>query len=154
VSPQHSDDVASPHAAGVRDALDRYWRKLAGERERAELAASKPRAERKHEEADTQRAIVRALRRLPGVWIARNTVGAGRYDNGGIVTYGLGTGSADLLAVVAPHGRACWLEVKSSTGRPTESQLAFGEKQQSLGAVYCVVRSVEEALRAIEEARR
>ena len=146
--------VTDDRLASVRSAIGRYWQRQSDDRAREAARAAKPAEPRKHEEADTQAAIIKALRKLPDVWCARNTVGTGRYDNGGIVAYGLGKGSADILCVVAPRARACWLEVKSSTGRQTPHQAEFQARQEALGAVYRVCRSVEDALEAVEEARR
>ena len=142
--------VADDARERIRQALDKYRSKV----ECAEAKARQPKKPRKHDEANVQGAIIKALHALPGVWVSRNTVGVGRYATGGIVSYGLGKGSADILCVVSPRGRAVWLEVKSATGRQTPEQAVFQARQEALGAVYRVCRSVEEALAAIEEARR
>ena len=142
--------VADDARERIRQALDQYRNKV----ECAEAKARAPKKPRKHDEANTQQQIIKALHALPGVWVSRNTVGVGRYATGGIVSYGLGKGSADILCVVSPRGRAVWLEVKSATGRQTPEQATFQARQEALGAVYRVCRSVKEALDAIEEARR
>ena len=72
---------------------------------------------------------------------------------------GLCTGSSDLIGwrsieVTADMvGRRlavfAAVEVKSSTGRPTEQQRAFLAAVQDAGGVACVARSVEDAQRAL-----
>ncbi len=98
--------------------------------------------------------VLTALRSQPGVWAMRNTVGGTR-TVGGYVTYGLGTGSPDIVAIVAPHGRWVCCEVKRpKASEPTEEQLEWIARARSLGAVAGVCRSPEEALALVEEARR
>ena len=80
----------------------------------------------------------------------RNTVGVARLGDR-TITYGLGVGSADLLVLV--HGRACWLEVKTPGGQPTPAQTAFLERMRTHGCGAAVVRSVEEAVAAVEACR-
>lgn len=60
------------------------------------------------------------------------------------------TGMPDLLAIV--DGRAIWLEVKTATGDTTKLQVHMLAKMREAGCVAAVVRSVDEALEAIEGA--
>jgi hypothetical protein len=69
------------------------------------------------------------------------------------VTYGLRVGSSDLVAVLAPLGRAVFLELKSSTGRLEPEQRAFLLRMRELGAVAEAVRTVPEALDVLRRAR-
>jgi hypothetical protein len=72
---------------------------------------------------------------------------------------GLCTGSSDLIGwrsieVTADMvGRRlavfAAVEVKSSTGRPTEQQRAFLDAVQDAGGIACVARSVEDAQQAL-----
>jgi hypothetical protein len=72
---------------------------------------------------------------------------------------GLCTGSSDLIgwrsievtAEMVGRRLAVFaaVEVKSSTGRPTEQQRAFLAAVQDAGGVACVARSVEDAQRAL-----
>jgi len=72
--------------------------------------------------------------------------------------YGLGVGSPDLVLVVA--GRFLGLEVKRpktaehGAGQLSPKQKAWRDKAQRAGVVYRRVRSVEEAVAAVEEVRR
>lgn len=67
----------------------------------------------------------------------------------------LGTeGLPDIIAVLPPSGRFLGLEVKSATGKLREAQILFAQKLISSGGEYCVVRSVEDAKLAIENAKK
>lgn len=58
------------------------------------------------------------------------------------------------MCVVAPHGRAVWLEVKTGSGRLMANQKRFKELVERHGAVFAVVRSVEEALAVVWDVYR
>lgn len=118
-------------------------------------------------------AIRAALAREPGVTIWRNNVGV---DTSRGVRYGLGVGSADLVGLVvvhcptcnAPHsspaclsglharalGRFFALEVKTAAGRLSREQKIWQGAVTHAGGFSAVVRSVDEALAALERARR
>ena len=66
---------------------------------------------------------------------------------------GLGEGSSDLVGLLAPAGRLVALEVKSAKGRLLESQAQFLSLVRRMGGFACVVRSVAEAVAAIDRAR-
>ena len=89
---------------------------------------------------------------MPDVVIWRNESGAAEHK-GRYVRYGLQKGSADLVGLLAPDGKFLALEVKTSRGRLSTEQKLFLELVRSRGGFACVVRSVEEAVRAIERAR-
>lgn len=55
---------------------------------------------------------------------------------------GLLPGAADL--VVLQYGRAYFLEVKTSTGRLSKNQKLFATASIAHGALYAVVRSIDE----------
>lgn len=110
-------------------------------------------------EAVVLREILAAIGALPGVLVMRNQVGAverfdERTNSTRVERYGLGVGSADLVAILAPSGRWVCLEVKSATGRVEPEQAKWHERARSFGAFVAVVRSAEEACAAIERARR
>jgi hypothetical protein len=67
--------------------------------------------------------------------------------------YGLAVGSADLVGILAPHGRMVALEVKTARGRTTPEQDQWLALVRSRGGFAAVVRSVEEARAALERAR-
>ena len=62
-------------------------------------------------------------------------------------------GAADLCGVLA-DGRILQLEVKSETGYLGPNQKLWGQMIQKFGGVYACVRSVEEAIAAVERAVR
>ena len=114
-------------------------------------------------EADLQRDIMAALGALDGVVVSRNNVGVAQYG-GARVEYGVGgKGAPDLLVEVRVDlGRpsftgfawvALWLEVKTETGALSKDQVRWHAAARSLGRHVAVVRSVEEARRAVAHAR-
>lgn len=70
------------------------------------------------------------------------------------ITYGLGTGSADLVGVLR-SGRVLGCEVKTPTGKVSKEQQAWIDSVNRWGGVAFVARSTDEAvcevLRAIKE---
>jgi len=105
-------------------------------------------------ESEIQAAIRAALGRLPDVCLWRNHVGQLTDTNGRPHRFGLAVGSADLIGVLAPSGRLIALECKSPTGRLRPEQRDWLAVVRRFGGFACVVRSVEEALAAVERARR
>jgi len=108
-------------------------------------------------EADTQRAIVLALRfALPRdaiVHHAANEIAAG--DRRGqirqsiLVGMGVHAGFADLIVISG--GRVLFLEVKSETGRLRKSQEVFRDTVCAQGFGWAQVRSVDDALGALAD---
>lgn len=84
-----------------------------------------------------------AIGALPGVRLFRMQVGTARDPTTGqVVRFGV-RGMADWLVCV---GAACgWLELKSSTGRLRPEQQQFRDAIESIGGVYRVARTVEDA---------
>ncbi len=72
----------------------------------------------------------------------------------GRLKFGLGLGGADLVGVLRPNGRAFALEVKTASGRMSREQKAWHRAWTEAGAYVTCVRSVGEALAALEEATR
>lgn len=103
-------------------------------------------------EAALQHAIRLAVGALPGVALWRNETGQAQHGRA-VVRYGLCRGSADLIGLVSPSGRFLALEVKSPRGRVSAEQKLFLDLVTRMGGVGRVVRSVDEALAAVEEAR-
>ena len=105
----------------------------------------KPKSQR---ERDIQASILNVLRRLPWIHVERNNSGKMPNPTGRYVTYGLGTGSADLICVVGPRqagGRMLALEVKQPGKKATEEQLLWLNSMRQLGARAEVVTSVDQA---------
>ncbi len=104
-------------------------------------------------ETPLMRAIHDALVSTGDVLLWRNNTGQATFGRAR-VRYGLGVGSADLIGVLRPSGRAFAIEVKTSTGRMSPEQAAWHRAWTSAGGFVACVRSVEEALRALAEAKR
>lgn len=105
-------------------------------------------------ESDVLSSIRAVLEKMPDVHVMRNSSGRIRVRNFWM-PIGLGKGSADLVAIVAPHGRWLCLETKRPRGgRVDPDQERWLANMRALGAVCGVVRSTEEALALVAEARR
>jgi hypothetical protein len=107
-------------------------------------------------EAKVQDDIRIALGQRPDFIAWRNNVGVAKHWNEktqreDIVKYGLCAGSSDLVGI-ARGGRFVALEVKSETGRVTKEQATFIALVRHMGGVGEVVRSVEEAMAAVDRA--
>lgn len=101
-----------------------------------------------------QAKIRAAVNALPWCRFWRNSVG---FDDGHKIKYGLAKGSSDLIGMVqmtAGVGRFVGLEVKTPTGRMEPEQVIFRDTVNKFGGRAYVVRSVEDALAAVEDARR
>lgn len=88
------------------------------------------------------------------VW--RNSVGAGKLENGQYVKWGLQVGSSDLIGihrclitedmVGSSIGRFFGVEIKTPVGRLTREQKIWIETIRSFGGIAEVCRSPEEAM--------
>jgi hypothetical protein len=109
-------------------------------------------------EAQLQDEIRLALGQLEGVVVWRNNVGVGRVGvHGTPVRYGLAVGSADLVGLVRMPdgtGRFLAIEVKTARGVVSDEQARWLRLVRGLGGYAVVVRSVEDAIAAVEAARR
>lgn len=61
-------------------------------------------------------------------------------------------GQADIQGVLAPSGRAVFIECKTRTGRLRPEQIAFGRMVAEMGALFIVARSLEDVDRELHEA--
>lgn len=112
---------------------------------------------RGHTEADIQRAIVQALRAaLPfgAIVHASNNEIRGSSDwakrqQALMKSMGQYPGFSDL--VVLSEGRVLFLEVKTETGRASQSQLQFAANVDRQGHGFAIVRNIDEALGALRE---
>jgi len=94
-------------------------------------------------ESEIQSAIVRALRQLGFLVFHipnQATYGLRRYS-------GMVSGAPDL--VVLKDGKVWFFEVKADRGRQSYAQRVIGEAIASEGFTYAIVRSVEDALKAV-----
>ena len=115
--------------------------------------ACHPKAAAPHDpsEREIQQAIRLAVQG-PDIVLWRNNVGHGVLSDGRHIDYGLAVGSADLVGICA--GRFFAIEVKAPKGRVTDEQRQWIALVQSKGGFACVVRSVDEALAAVERCRK
>ena len=114
-------------------------------------------------EIHIQQAIRLELGKLPDLVLWRNSTGVTQ-DEERKRRYGLCVGSADLVGILrmplvvagvdgASIGRWIALEVKSARGRTSPEQDKFLSLVRRMGGFAAVVRSVGEAIAAIERAR-
>ncbi len=82
----------------------------------------------------------------------RNAVGVADTKLGHKVSYGLGRGSSDLVGMLRPSGRFIVLEIKIEGGRVSSDQDTFIRLINIGGGFGRVVRSVEEANHAVDQA--
>lgn len=102
-----------------------------------------------------QAQIMAALGPLPGVVVWRNNIGSA-VQGDRRVAYGVGgPGAPDLLCEVrTPAGwTALWMEVKTATGVLRPDQRRWHEAARADGRHVVVVRSVEDALAAVDGVR-
>ena len=108
-------------------------------------------------ESVLQAEIRLALGRDPSLVLWRNAVGQAEHVAGNGRTFrqafGLAKGSADLVGILAPAGRFVALEIKTPAGRVSPEQTTWLALVRSRGGFSAVVRSVDEAIAAIERAR-
>lgn len=101
-------------------------------------------------EKDIQNAIRLGLSKHAVVF--RANVGTFMAADGRYISTGLPKGYSDLHGFRRRDGKAFFIEVKGPKGRLRKEQKEFLESMQKCGALAGVARSVEEALRIIEEA--
>ena len=99
-------------------------------------------------EHEIQQRILLAIGARRDIRVWRNQTGALPDVRGRLVRFGL-VGSSDILGVMAPAGRILAIEVKSPTGRQTESQHNFQRMVESMGGLYILARSVEDVIRRL-----
>ena len=100
-------------------------------------------------------AILGAIGSRPGIRLMRQNVGvavplsqACRDCKTRAIRFGV-VGQADLMGLIAPHGRALAIEVKSASGRQTEEQARFEAMWTKHGGLYVLARSVSDAEAAV-----
>lgn len=103
-------------------------------------------------EAELQQQIRLALGSQPDCVLWRNAIGTAVTPDGRTSRFGLCVGSADLIGI-GPHGRFFALEVKTHTGRVSPEQDRFLSLVRARGGFAAVVRSVDDAVAALERAR-
>lgn len=83
--------------------------------------------------------------------IFRANVGKGFTKDGRYFDTGLPKGFSDLFGFRKSDGKAVFIEVKTSKGKPSKEQKNFINKMLSYGAIAGVCRSTEDALNLIKE---
>lgn len=106
------------------------------------------------DELELQSRIRLSLGKRIDCVLFRNSVGTADTHNGHKVAYGLGKGSPDLVGFVRPSGRFIGLEIKTAVGRPSKEQLQWQQLINLGGGFARIVRSIEEANVAVDEAIR
>lgn len=89
---------------------------------------------------------------MSDVVIWRNSTGVANTADGKKQRFGLCVGSSDLVGIV--DGRFLAVEIKAADGRLRPEQELFLALVRRKKGFACVVRSVDEAVAAIERARR
>ena len=105
-------------------------------------------------ESTIQAAIRKAIALDGRALVTRNNTGVLRDERGVPVRFGLGVGSADLVGLLIGSGRCFCLEVKQPGRKPTTYQLAWARAVRARGGFVATVRSVPEAMAALERACR
>lgn len=95
-------------------------------------------------EQQLQQAIWAGFASWAEVRVWRINAGGRPGENGGWFK-GAPAGHPDLTGFLAPNGRWFGLEVKVPGGKQSEQQQRFEGAAKGRGALYAVVRSVEEA---------
>ena len=101
------------------------------------------------EEHAIQNAIRIALSDRTTVF--RANVGSGITYDGRHFDTGLPKGFSDLFGFRHSDGRIFFIEVKTPKGRVSEAQKNFITQMRSCGAIAGVARSVDDALKIIQE---
>ena len=102
-------------------------------------------------EAEIQAQIIRRFGAIPSIRIWRSNSGAAKNAAGRLVRFNF-KGYPDITGLIAPHGRALFIEVKSPTGRQTEEQKMFQRIAEKYGALYILARSVGDVSRGLTAA--
>lgn len=83
--------------------------------------------------------------------IFRANVGRMKTPDGRYFSTGLPVGFPDLFGFRKSDGRAVFIEVKTVSGRASQAQMHFLETVRKYGAIAGIARSVEDAIKLIEE---
>lgn len=96
-------------------------------------------------------AIRAAINATGRARLVRNNVGLGQLTDHSRIPYGLGRGSPDLVGTLR-NGVCFCIEVKRPGGRLTDAQRAWWRAARAWGIRGGVARSVEDAMRLLDEA--
>lgn len=97
-------------------------------------------------------SLLRAALRSSGLHHAAiEALGTAYHQLSPAIKYGLGVGSADVI--VCAWGRFLALEFKAEKGRQSEEQKSYEGAVEMAGGRYYIVRSIEDAIAAVEACR-
>lgn len=102
-------------------------------------------------EAETQAAILAHFQGHPRVALWRTNTGAVKIE-GRYLRFGL-KGQSDLQGIIAPEGRALFVEVKSATGKLRPEQEVFRRLVEKHGALWILARSLDDVVARLPAAR-
>lgn len=100
-------------------------------------------------EQEIQKSILTCLGYLQGVIAWRQNTGVAK-ANGFRIRFGH-VGSGDISGILR-GGRRLEIEVKTPKGIVTEEQIKFGEQINSMGGLWFVARSTDEAVARVQAA--
>lgn len=86
----------------------------------------------------------------PRLRIARVNTGAAKIK-GRMVRFGV-PGTADIVGLIAPHGRMLMIECKTAIGRQSKAQEVMQRVVTQFGGLYILARSVDDVTQALAEA--
>ena len=92
-------------------------------------------------ESAVQRVLLARLNAIPGVWLERTNVGAGRGASGRVIRFGR-PGMADSHGSI--WGVFAAVEFKSATGRQSPEQVAYQRLVEQNGGIYVLARDIAE----------
>lgn len=103
--------------------------------------------------ATVKNDVLLAIGRIPGVMVWNNPTGVARPINNPDQIIRFGTpGAPDIMGVA--WSQAVAIEIKTGTGRQKEPQKLFQAAFEKAGGVYRICRSVEDALRLLQEIKK
>jgi hypothetical protein len=114
------------------------------------------RADRTKAHSELVAAIRLRLGREQGLTLYLNTKGRLKRIGGAsiyVTDPALGVGTSDLVGMLAPRGRWFCLEVKTGDAVLTREQKMFRDLVISMGGFFAEVRSVDDAVTALAQAR-
>ena len=101
-------------------------------------------------ESEIQQPILEYLK-YRGIFHYRQNTGAFKRDDGHFYRFGT-AGSPDIVCVI--KGRYVGLEVKTPKGKLNDNQVEFHRQLMKAGGIVFTVRSLDEAVEAIEDAMK
>ena len=103
-----------------------------------------------HLEAKIQSAIVQYLQIL-GIFVfsVPNERKSSPQAMGRLISMGLKPGISDLILWLGD--KTIYMEVKTPKGRQSEAQKRFQKRCEESGRIYCVVHSLDEAMKVVDE---